>query len=400
VRFYEFEAKRLLARHGIAVPPGKTANSPSEAEAIAAELGTPVTLKAQVLFGNIEKAGGLKVATSPAQAKEHAEAILGLTINGKKPRSVLIEKVVEGKKAYSLRATYDGIVKLPVLIDSDVGGKDIDDITDTQPDRVKRRHFSTLYPQSGYRAKELAKELGLTGVSLTSVTRVLSSLADVLLRYDLTVADLTRLVETADGKLVAVDVHMDLEIEGRNRQKAILAEFGIDPNDLRLPRQPTEFDNEGVKIDKEDPRGVAGPIVEFDGNIGLVIGAGGGSLTTFDAVRKHGGKPANYAAIGGNPSVRKAQRLTKLVLSKPGVEKIAVISNVVSNTRADLVARGVIKGVLELGLDPAKVITIFRVPGAWEADAFKILEKYGVEYCDRSVSISEAAKRAVQKIGS
>jgi succinyl-CoA synthetase beta subunit len=232
------------------------------------------------------------------------------------------------------------------------------------------------------------------------VTRVLTSLADVLLRYDLTVADVTKLVQTADGKLVAVDVHMDLEIEGRNRQKAILAEFGIDPNDLRLPRTPTPFDDEGVKIDKEDPRGVAGPILEFDGNIGLVIGAGGGSLTTFDAVRKHGGKPANYAAIGGNPSVRKAQRLTKLVLSKPGVEKIAVISNVVSNTRADLVARGVIKGVIELGLDPAKVITIFRVPGAWEADAFKILEKYGVEYCDRSVSISEAAKRAVQKIGS
>jgi succinyl-CoA synthetase beta subunit/citryl-CoA synthetase large subunit len=400
VRFYEFEAKRLLARHGIAVPPGKTANSPSEAEAIAAELGTPVTLKAQVLFGNIEKAGGSKVATSPAEAKQQAEAILALTINGKKPRSVLVEKLIEGQKAYSLRATYDGIVKLPVLIASDVGGKDIDDITDSQPDRVKRRHFSTLYPQSGYRAKELAKDLGLGGATLTSVTRVLTSLADVLLRYDLTVADVTKLVQTADGKLIAVDVHMDLEIEGRNRQKAILAEFGIDPNDLRLPRTPTAFDDEGVKIDKEDPRGVAGPILEFDGNIGLVIGAGGGSLTTFDAVRKHGGKPANYAAIGGNPSVRKAQRLTKLVLSKPGVEKIAVISNVVSNTRADLVARGVIKGVIELGLDPAKVITIFRVPGAWEADAFKILEKYGVEYCDRSVSISEAAKRAVQKIGS
>jgi len=399
VRFYEFEAKRLLARQGIAVPPGKTANTPSEAEAIANELGTPVVVKAQVLFGNVEQAGGVKVATSPAQAKQHAEAILALTINGKKPKCVLIEKAIDSAKEFSLRATYDGIVKLPVLIASDVGGKDIDDITDSNPDRVKRRHFSTLYPQTGYRAKELAKELGLSGGALTGLTGVLSKLAEVLLRYDLTVADITRLAQTADGKLVAADVHMDLEIEGRNRQKPILQEFGIDPNDLRLPRTPTPFDDEGVKIDKEDPRGVAGPILEFDGNIGLVIGAGGGSLTTFDAVRKHGGRPANYAAIGGNPSVRKAQRLTKLVLSKPGVEKIAVISNVVSNTRADLVARGVIKGVLELGLEPSKVITIFRVPGAWEADAFKILEKYGVEYCDRTVSISEAAKRAVQKIG-
>ena len=153
-----------------------------------------------------------------------------------------------------------------------------------------------------------------------------------------------------------------------------------------------------AKIDAEDPRGVAGPVVEFDGNIGLVIGAGGGSLTLTDAVRKHGGRPANYAALGGNPSVKKAERLTRLILSKPGVEKIAVMSNVVSNTRADLVARGVIKGVKGSGRDPAKTIAIFRVPGAWEADAQKILKKYGVEYCDRTVSISEAAKRAVEKI--
>jgi succinyl-CoA synthetase beta subunit/citryl-CoA synthetase large subunit len=130
-----------------------------------------------------------------------------------------------------------------------------------------------------------------------------------------------------------------------------------------------------------------------------VIGAGGGSLTTFDAIRKHGGRPANYAALGGNPSVKKTQALTKLVLSKPGVEKIAVISNVVSNTRADLVARGVIKGVIELGRDPAKTITVFRVPGAWEADAVKILNKYGIELCDRTVSISEAARRAVERAG-
>jgi succinyl-CoA synthetase beta subunit len=117
-------------------------------------------------------------------------------------------------------------------------------------------------------------------------------------------------------------------------------------------------------------------------------------------VRRHGGKPANYAALGGNASVKMAQRLTKLILSKPGVEKIAVMSNVVSNTRADLVARGVIKGVIELGFKPADKIAIFRVPGAWEADAAKILEKYGIDYCDRSVSISEAARRAVEKIGS
>ena len=138
--------------------------------------------------------------------------------------------------------------------------------------------------------------------------------------------------------------------------------------------------------------------MEFDGDLGLVIGAGGGSLTLFDAIRRHGGKPANYCEIGGNPSVSKTCELTKLILSKTGVRKIAVMMNVVSNTRVDIVARGVIKGVIESGYDPAHKIAIFRIPGSWEQDGFKILSKSGVEYCDRSVSMFDAAGRSVPKM--
>ena len=140
-------------------------------------------------------------------------------------------------------------------------------------------------------------------------------------------------------------------------------------------------------------------MVEFDGDLGLVIGAGGGSLVLFDAVLNSGGKPANYCEIGGNPSVRKVCELTKLILSKPGVDKIAVMMNVVSNTRVDIVARGVVKGVIESGYEPSEKIAIFRIPGSWENEGFKILNRYGVEYCDRTVPMSEAARRAVAKLG-
>ena len=133
----------------------------------------------------------------------------------------------------------------------------------------------------------------------------------------------------------------------------------------------------------------------FDGNLGLVIGAGGGSLTLTDAVRSQGGKPANYAEIGGNPSVAKSKGLAMEVLKKDGVEKIAVMMSIVSNTRVDIVARGVIKACLELGKDPAETIAIFRIPGAWEEEGCKILDKYGVEYRDRSTSMWEAAGEAV-----
>lgn len=163
-------------------------------------------------------------------------------------------------------------------------------------------------------------------------------------------------------------------------------------------KEQSDFEKKAQEIDNLDHRGVAGRMIEFDGDLGLIIGGGGASLTTFDAVRKNGGRPANYCEVGGNPSVLKVKELTKHLFSKVGVEKIAVIMNVVSNTRVDLVARGVIKGILETGKDPSKTIAVFRVPGAWEEEGFKILNRYGVEYCGRSVSIDEAARRAVAKM--
>src|SRR6516164_5143046 len=188
---------------------------------------------------------------------------------------------------------------------------------------------------------------------------------------------------------------LSLEINGHMPR----GELGVGDEETRQAREATPFELAGEQVDAQDHRGVAGNVTEFDGNLGLVIGAGGGSLTLFDAVRAHGGKPANYCEIGGNPSVRKACGLAKLVLQKPGVDKIAVMMSIVSNTRVDIVARGVIKACVELGYDPAEKIAIFRIPGAWEEEGFKILEKYGVDYADRSVSLHEAARRAVEKIG-
>src|ERR671926_212753 len=196
--------------------------------------------------------------------------------------------------------------------------------------------------------------------------------------------------------ILALDAHMDMENEARPRQKALLKALGVGDEETRQAREATEFELKGEEIDSADHRGVAGNVTEFDGDLGLVIGAGGGSLTLFDAVRAHGGKPANYCEIGGNPSVAKACGLAKLVLQKPGVDKIAVMMSIVSNTRVDIVARGVVKACLELGHDPAEKIAIFRIPGAWEEEGFKILERYGVQYADRSVSLNEAARRAVE----
>jgi succinyl-CoA synthetase beta subunit len=397
VRFFEYESRAIVRKAGIPVTDYGFATTAQEAREIAHRIGGSVVIKSQVLTGGRMKAGGVKFADTPDEAADHAEAILGLEIGGHMPRGVLVDPKASVRREYYAGVVWDGLRKRPVMIFSPVGGIDIEQVAEEQPDKVGRRHFSTIEPLSEYMAKEAIASTGVTGRQLTRITPILARLSRLFVEYDMTLAEVNPLGELEDGSFVALDAHMDMENEARARQKVLLAELGVGDEETRQAREPTAFELAGEEVDSMDHRGVAGNVTEFDGNLGLVIGAGGGSLTLFDAVRAHGGQPANYCEIGGNPSVRKACGLAKLVLQKPGVERIAVMMSIVSNTRVDIVARGVIKACLELSCDPADKIAIFRIPGAWEDEGFKILEKYGVEYCDRSVSMHEAARRAVEK---
>jgi succinyl-CoA synthetase beta subunit/citryl-CoA synthetase large subunit len=387
-----------LEREKIPVAPGGYAQTAEDAKRIAADVAGPVVIKSQVLTGGRMKAGGVKFADTPEEAEAHAQTILDLEINGHKARGLLVGAKAEIKQEYYAGVVWDGIRKLPSFVFSPMGGIDIEEVAETHPDKIGRGHISTLLPQSDFQAKQVIASTGVTGSQLNRLVPFLSGLARIFVKYDMTLAEINPLVELTDGKFVALDAHMEMENEARGRQKELLEELGVGDDETREAREPTPFEIEGERIDSVDHRGVAGNVTEFDGNLGLVIGAGGGSLTLFDAVRNYGGRPANYCEIGGNPSVSKAKNLAKLVLQKPGVDKIAVMMSIVSNTRVDIVARGVIAACVELGYDPADKIAVFRIPGAWEDEGFKILEKYGVEYYDRSVSMHEAAKRAVEKI--
>ena len=398
MRFYEYESKALFAKRGLPLGKSQLANSADEAREAAATIAGPVVLKSQVLSGGRMKAGAVKFADSPDEAAAHFDAILPIIVNGQKARAVLVEEKTQIEQEYFVSVTWDGRAKKPVVLFSDMGGIDIEEVAEKHPQHVSKTHFSTIFPLTPRIAKEAVGAVGVSGSELNRLTPIVLELMRMFLDYDLTLAEINPLARLADGRFIVLDGHVDLEAEARGKHKALLEELGIGEDETRQARPPTEFEIAGRKVNEADHRGVAGNVVEFDGNLGLVIGAGGGSLTLFDAVRQQGGKPANYCEIGGNPSVNKACGLTKLILAKPGVEKIAVMMNVVSNTRVDIVARGVIKGCIESGKDPAEVITIFRIPGAWEDEGFKILAKHGVEYCDRSVSMYEAAGRAVAKM--
>jgi succinyl-CoA synthetase beta subunit len=400
MRFYEYESRRIVERAGIPVTEYGFCTTAEQARATAERIGGPVVIKSQVLTGGRMKAGGVKFGDTPEQAEAHAAEVLELEINGHMPRGVLVDPKAEVAQEYYAGVVWDGTAKRPLMLFSDMGGIDIEEVAAEHPDHVGRGHVSNLLPISDFEAKQVIAATGVTGSALNRATPILARLARLFKDTDMTLAEINPLARLADGSFVALDAHMEMEDEAKPRHKALLErELEIVPDDTRQPYEPSEFERNVKAIDSADHRGVIqGRDHGFHGNLGLVIGAGGGSLTLTDAVRSQGGRPANYTEIGGNPSVWKACGLAKEVLRKDGVEKIAVMMSIVSNTRVDIVARGVIKACLELDRDPADTIAIFRIPGAWEDEGYRILDRYGVEYCDRSVGMWEAARRAVEKI--
>ena len=399
MRFYEHESRRIVERAGIPVAEHGFATSAAQARETAAGIDGPTVIKSQVLTGGRMKAGGVKFADTPDEAEAAAAAILELEINGHLPVGVLVDPKAKIAQEYYAAVVWDGRAKRALMLFSDLGGIDIEEVAESHPDHVGRGLLSNLLPVADFEAKQVIASVGMTGSELNRATPILANLARLQRDYDMRLAEINPLARLEDGSFVALDAHMEMEDEARPRQRALLDDLGIDPADERSLYDPEGFERKVRAIDAADHRGVIqGRDHGFEGNLGLVIGAGGGSLTYTDAVRSQGGRPANYTEIGGNPSVWKTAGLAREVLKKDGVEKIAVMMNIVSNTRVDIVARGVIKACLELGRDPGEAIAIFRIPGAWDEEGSKILERYGVEYCDRSVSMWEAAGRAVEKV--
>jgi len=392
MRLLEHEAKEILKRYKIPLPSGYVVDSGAKIQ----EVNGPVMLKAQIPLGGRGKSGGIIEASSLEEARTKTEHLLSTKTRGYTPKRILVENKIRVAQEVFMAITYDTVAKEPLVIFSREGGVDVEELAKTQPEKVIKEHFSVRARLPQYRAREILSEAGVTGNNLLGLGTILSSLADVFLDCDATVAEINPLALTEDRKWVALDAHLEIDDDGLFRHKD-LAEEQSDQGRYAGGRTNTDFERRAAEIDRLDHRGVAGRMIEFDGSLGLIIGGGGASLTAFDAVRQNGGKPANYCEIGGNPSVLKVKELTKHILSKKNVEKIAVIMNVVSNTRVDLVARGVVKGILETGKVPSETVAVFRVPGAWEEEGFKILSKYGVPYCDRSVSIDGAAKLAVER---
>src|SRR6201999_2660031 len=203
------------------------------------------------------KAGGVQFADTPDEAASHAERVLALEINGLMPKGVLVDPKAQVKQEYYAGVVWDGTAKKPLMLFSDMGGIDIEQVAEEHPDHVGRGHFSTLEPFSDFQAKQVIAAAGVTGKALQRATPVLARLARLFLDNDMTLAEINPLAELKDGPFVALDAHMEMENEGMPRQKALLKALGIGEEEgTREDHTPTPFEEVVKAIDAADHRGV------------------------------------------------------------------------------------------------------------------------------------------------
>src|SRR3990170_1638176 len=222
MRFFEYEAREVVKRAGIPVTDYGFTTDADEARQIAERIGGSTVIKSQVLTGGRMKAGGVKFADSPEEAAAHAADILKLEINGHMPRGVLVDPKAEVKQEYYAGVVWDGTAKRPLLLFSDMGGIDIEEVAEEHPGHVGRGHVSNLLPISDFEAKQVIARTGVSGSALNRATPILARLARLFRDRDMTLAEINPLARLADGSFVALDANMEMEEEAKARQRKVL----------------------------------------------------------------------------------------------------------------------------------------------------------------------------------
>jgi succinyl-CoA synthetase beta subunit len=352
MNFEEHAAKPLLAARGISVPAGELARTPDEAAAIAAHLGAAV-IKAQVPAGKRGKAGGIKRAASPAEARVHAGTLLGMEIGGHRVDKVLVEEQVPVARELYAAVVNDASSKGPLVLFSTEGGMDIEEIAQAAPGKLRRRPVDI---RRGFRHAEagaLVQGLEL-GAAEGKVADVLARLYEAYAALDAELLEINPLVLAPDGRVVALDCKLVMDDSGIARH----AEVARAGTPERLTGLEARAQAAGLKY------------IDLEGDVGVLANGAGLTMTTMDMVRHYGGRPANFLEIGGE-AYTQARPALELLLSKPGIRSL-VINFCGAFARTDVMTQGVIEAIE--ALKPALPI-FFSVHGTGDEEAIRLLEE-------------------------
>ena len=340
MKIHEYQAKALLREFGVPAPNGDVATTPAEAKAVAARLGGRVVVKAQVHAGGRGKAGGIKPADDPEAAERAARQIIGMKLKtpqtppeGIQVRSVLVEEASAVERELYLSITLDRARATHVIMASEAGGMDIEEIAARSPEKIIREWAHPALGVQDYQARHLAYGLGLAGEQFKQAVGLIRSLCALYLARDGSLAEINPLVVTKDGRVLALDAKLNFDDNALWRHKAIVA--------LRDVNEEDPLDVEASKYNLN--------YIKLEGNVGCMVNGAGLAMATMDIVKLAGGAPANFLDVGGGASPEQIENAFRILSSDPRVR--AVFINVFGGIlRCDRLAAGVIAAIRELGL--------------------------------------------------
>ena len=372
MNIHEYQAKDIFRKYGIPIPPGEVATTPEEAEAIARKFGTTVVIKAQVHAGGRGKAGGVKLARTPEDAKSIAAQILKLTIKGLRVKQVLVTPAADIASEAYVGIIVDRASRRPVFMASPAGGIDIEEVAAKTPDKILRCPVDPRYGLQAYEAMQLAFFLYSDMKQVRATAKILQQLYKAFSENGGSLAEINPLVTTPTGDVVALDAKMvidDNELDRRPDIAALRDESAEDPSEVDARKANLTF-------------------IKLDGNVGCVVNGAGLAMATMDLVKYYGGEPANFLDIGGSSNPEKVVAALRIITSDPNVK--AILFNIFGGiTRTDDVANGIVTAIKQ---NPLKVPLVIRLTGTNEEIAVKILKENGLS---AMTDMDEAVKKAV-----
>ena len=396
-RVLENVGKDLLKENGVPTPEFMVAGTSEEARRAAEKIGCPVVIKALVTAGKRGKAGAVRFAQSSDAAAKTAEEILAMNVLNFPVKRLLVEKKLDISQELYVSITYDPAQMGPIIIASTAGGIDIEEIAAAHPKKILKYHVNILKGFNLYEAKEIWSDLGLQGGVLQKATNILGRLYQIFVKYDCTILEINPLALTPNAELIAAAILMGVDDDALYRQTYFSEK--VEAGSDRAWRPLTVLEKEMIEVDKTEAyRGTARYTEMEGGNIGFFCGGGGGSLLSYDALLRFGGKPANYTEFGGNPPEAKVKGLVKGVLSKPGVKGFYMNLNITNNTQTDIVAKGIIGAFKDLNIDPEKFPAVLRLAGVHDAEARRLCTEAGLEYHGDDITMEDTARIIVEKM--
>ena len=385
MKIHEYQAKALLARHGVAVPRGEPAFSALEAGAVARRLGGRVVVKAQIHAGGRGKGGGVRVAADADEAERIAGEMLGMTLvtpqtgpGGRVVGRLLIEEALDVARELYFGVLVDRSAGRPVMMASSAGGMDIEEVAADRPEMIHRLHVDPGLGPVPFQTRRLAGAVGLSGAAARGAAAVMARAGGAFIAADASLVEINPLVVTADDAVLALDAKVSLDDNASFRH--------ADLADLRDPAEedPLEVDASGHGLN----------YIRLDGDIGCMVNGAGLAMATMDVIKLSGGDPANFLDVGGGADADQIRHAFRILLSDARVR--AVLINIFGGIlRCDVLAKGVIDAVTELGVD---VPVVIRMEGTNVEEGRRMLAGSGLDFTTAD-TMGEAARQVVEIAG-